>query len=48
MITLGLVLLICGILLGSAPLAWLGGVLTVVGLAALLLGAAGPIAGRWW
>lgn len=49
MITAGLVILVCGILVGSAPLAWIGLIISVIGLSLLLLGVAAHLGrGDWW
>lgn len=46
MITLGLILLIIGLLVGVPILTTIGGVLLVVGLILMLIGRTRPVAGR--
>lgn len=48
MIVLGLVFLVCGLLLGSATLLWVGMILLIVGAVLAAAGTGGPVGGRWW
>lgn len=48
MIFLGLVLLVFGFLFGSSVLIVSGSVLGLAGLALTLVGAPGPLRGRWY
>jgi hypothetical protein len=48
MIVLGLILLLCGVLLGISILTWVGIILLIVGAILVLAGTGGPVGGRWW
>ena len=49
MIVLGIILLVCGYLLGLSILVTIGWILVAVGLILLLLGVVGhPVGGRYW